>query len=129
MVNDTYGHEIGDMILKMVADRLLKIVRDADTVSRIGGDEFLIIQTEVDDNAAATRMAEKILCQLAEPFDLGGITLKIEVSIGISLFPTHGDNLKTLMRMADSAMYKTKARGKRNYTFYRPPVARKQKNT
>lgn len=120
-VNDTYGHIVGDMILKVVAQRLLKNVRKADTVGRLGGDEFLIIQTEVYDNAAAARVAEKILHHLADPFELGGNKIKIGASIGIAIYPTHGNDFKDLVKMADSAMYETKAGGKQNFTFFQPP--------
>ena len=121
-VNDTYGHLVGDMVLKMVAQRLLKIVRKADTVGRIGGDEFLIIQTEVHNNADATLVADKILHQLAEPFELGGNTIRIGGSIGIAMYPTHGDDLQILIQKADHAMYETKVKGKQNYTFFQPRV-------
>lgn len=116
-VNDIHGHKVGDIILKMVAQRLLKLVRKADTVARIGGDEFLLIQTEVYDHTAAANVAKKILSQLAEPFDLAGKTIQIGVSIGIAMYPTHGDNLQTLIKTADNAMYQTKGMGKQSYTF------------
>ena len=121
-VNDTYGHLVGDMVLKMVAQRLLKIVRKADTVGRIGGDEFLIIQTEVNNNADAALVADKILHQMAEPFKLDGNTIRIGGSIGIAMYPTHGDNLQALIKKADNAMYETKVMGKQNYTFFQPQV-------
>jgi len=116
-VNDIYGHEVGNMVLKMVTKRLLKIVRKADTVARIGGDEFLIIQTEVSDNATVAYVADKILCQLAEPFELAGNIIKIGASIGIAMYPTHGDSLQDLIKKADNAMYTTKGLGKQSYTF------------
>jgi diguanylate cyclase (GGDEF)-like protein/PAS domain S-box-containing protein len=116
-VNDSYGHETGDKILKMVAKRLLQIVRKADTVARIGGDEFLIIQTEVNDRAAAAHLAGKIVQQLSAPFDLDGNEIKIGASIGISMYPAHGDNSRELIKKADDAMYRTKSLGKRGYSF------------
>jgi len=116
-VNDIYGHEVGDMVLKMVAQRLLNIVRKADTVARIGGDEFLIIQTEACDNLSAAHVAEKILLQMTEPFEFGGIKIKIGASIGIAMYPAHGDDLQTLIKEADKAMYTTKGSGKQSYTF------------
>ncbi len=121
-VNDTYGHLVGDMVLKMVAQRLLKVIRKADTVGRIGGDEFLVIQTEVNNNADAALVADKILHQLAEPFELDGNTIRIGGSIGIAMYPTHGDNLQALIKKADNAMYETKVLGKQNYTFSQPQV-------
>ncbi|MDD2468391.1 MAG: diguanylate cyclase [Desulfobulbus sp.] len=116
-VNDIYGHLVGDMVLKMVAQRLLKIVREADTVARIGGDEFLILLTEVYDHAAVVHVADKILHQLIAPFDLVGNEIKIGASIGIAMYPTNGDNIDLLIKKADSAMYKTKSLGKQGYTF------------
>jgi diguanylate cyclase (GGDEF)-like protein len=116
-VNDVYGHVAGDMVLKMVARRLLKIVREADTVARIGGDEFLILQTEVNDHATVVHVVDKILQQLAAPFDLVGNEIKIGASIGIAIYPTHGDNIDLLIQKADNAMYQTKSHGKQSYTF------------
>jgi len=121
-VNDIYGHIVGDMVLKMVAQRLSKIVRKADTVCRVGGDEFLIIQTEVYDNADAAHFADKILCQLNDPFELEGNILKIGASIGIAMYPTHGNDLQALIKNADNAMYATKVMGKQNYTFFKPQI-------
>jgi diguanylate cyclase (GGDEF)-like protein len=105
------------MALKLVSQRLLKLVRQADTVARIGGDEFLIIQTEVRENAAVTNLAEKILQRLADPFNLAGNLIKIGASIGISMYPSDGDNIQLLIKKADKAMYKAKSRGKQNYSF------------
>ena len=121
-VNDTYGHMAGDNVLKMVAQRLLKMVRKADTVGRIGGDEFLVILTEVTDNANAALVADKILRQLSEPFELDENKIKIGGSIGIAMFPAHGDDLQVLINKADNAMYETKVMGKQNYTFFKPQV-------
>lgn len=120
-VNDTYGHLAGDLVLKTVAERLVNNVRKADIVGRLGGDEFLVIQTEVHDNTAAACVAEKILRQLAEPFALGGNTIRIGASIGIAIFPTQGSSLNDLIKLADRAMYEAKARGKHNYQFFHPP--------
>jgi diguanylate cyclase (GGDEF)-like protein len=116
-VNDSFGHEAGDKILKMVAQRLLKTVRKADTVARIGGDEFLVIQTEVNDKEAAAHVANKIVQQLAVPFDLEGNEILIGASIGIAMYPAHGDNSRDLIKRADNAMYLTKTFGKCGYSF------------
>jgi diguanylate cyclase (GGDEF)-like protein/PAS domain S-box-containing protein len=116
-VNDSFGHDAGDKILKMVAQRLLKTVRKSDTVARIGGDEFLIIQTEVNDKAAAANVANKIVQQLALPFDLEGNEILIGASIGIAMYPAHGDTSRDLIKKADNAMYLTKTLGKRGYSF------------
>jgi diguanylate cyclase (GGDEF)-like protein len=116
-VNDSFGHEAGDKILQMAAHRLLETVRESDTVARIGGDEFLVIQTEVKDKADAAHVADKIVEQLSAPFDLDGNEITIGASIGIAMYPTHGDNSKDLTSKADNAMYRTKALGKRGHSF------------
>jgi diguanylate cyclase (GGDEF)-like protein len=116
-VNDSFGHEAGDRLLKMVAKRLLETVRKSDTVARIGGDEFLIIQTEVKDKAAAARVAEKIVDRISEPFNLDGNEILIGASIGISMYPANGESSRELIKKADNAMYRTKFLGKRGYTF------------
>ena len=116
-VNDSLGHEMGDKILQMAAERLLATVRKADTVARIGGDEFLVILTEIDDKAAAANVADKIVQQLSAPFNLDGHEIRIGASIGIAMYPTHGDNSRDLIKKADNAMYRTKTLGKKGYTF------------
>lgn len=116
-VNDCYGHEAGDRILKMVGQRLLKTVRKADTVARIGGDEFLVIQTEVSDRSAAALVAEKIVENLSAPFMLDGNTISIGASLGIAMYPADGDTSRELIQKADNAMYKAKSLGKRGYAF------------
>lgn len=116
-VNDTYGHETGDLLLKMVADRLTQSLRETDTVARIGGDEFLVIQTEVPHRYAAANVAEKIVKNIRMPFHLEGNEIEIGASIGIAIYPEHGDNSSVLIKKADNAMYYTKKIGKNNYTF------------
>ena len=116
-VNDIYGHMAGDMVLKTVAQRLSSILRKADTVARIGGDEFLIIQTEVSDTSEVVLVADKILHQFAAPFNLAGMEIQIGASIGIAMYPAHGNNIQFLIKKADEAMYKAKSLGKRGYTF------------
>ncbi len=116
-VNDSLGHDCGDELLKLVAKRLLQNLRDADTVARIGGDEFLIIQTEVAHRFAAANVADKIVKQLARPFHLDGKEVTIGASIGIALYPEHGVDSRVLLKKADDAMYYTKGIGKNGYTF------------
>lgn len=117
VVNDSYGHDYGDELLKLVAERLLRNLRQADTVARIGGDEFLIIQTEVPHRFAAANVADKIVKQLATPFLLKDKEITIGASIGIALFPEHGESSRELLKKADDAMYYTKRIGKNGYTF------------
>ncbi len=119
-VNDLHGHIVGDSVLKSVAQRLLKIVRASDTVCRIGGDEFLLIQTEVYGPADAAHVADKILKELSDAIEVKGNTIQIGASIGISMYPADGSDLQTLIKNADNAMYAAKALGKQNYTFFQP---------
>jgi diguanylate cyclase (GGDEF)-like protein/PAS domain S-box-containing protein len=107
-INDTHGHETGDQLLECIAARLVNCVRETDTVCRRGGDEFLILLAEIDGRRDATRMTEKILAALAEPFALEGATVSVGVSIGISVFPVDGGDAATMLRSADTAMYRAK---------------------
>nr|WP_306793069.1 GGDEF domain-containing protein [Desulfopila inferna] len=116
-VNDSHGHDIGDQVLQEVADRLEESLRQADTVARIGGDEFLVIQTEVPHRLAAAKVAGKIVQKVSEPIIIGGNEITIGASIGIAVYPQDGEESRVLMKKADDAMYYTKRIGKNNYTF------------
>lgn len=116
-VNDLHGHEFGDKVLKQVAERLVGGLRQNDTVARIGGDEFLVIQSEITNRSATTKVAEKIVLNISEPFVMEGIEICIGASIGISIYPEHGDDIKVLLKKADDAMYYSKRKGKNSYTF------------
>ncbi|MGO9379232.1 MAG: diguanylate cyclase domain-containing protein [Dissulfurispiraceae bacterium] len=116
-VNDKYGHEAGDILLKEVGKRLVSSVRKADTVARIGGDEFLMVITELQSPDIAALIAGKILQSMSEPFDLDGKHSTVGASIGISLYPNHGDDVDSLIKQADKAMYAIKHSGKNGYTF------------
>jgi diguanylate cyclase (GGDEF)-like protein len=113
-VNDTYGHAVGDLLLQGVADRLRSCLRESDTAARIGGDEFVVLLFTVQQEADAMRVAEKILQTLNEPFDVGGHHLNISASIGVAIYPGHGQNLDDLTRNADAAMYTVKKHGSGN---------------
>ncbi len=116
-INDTYGHEAGDIVLKVVGKRLLACVRNVDTVARIGGDEFSVILSSVQDPADAVTVAQKIIHQIAEVIPLNATTTcTVGISIGISLYPDNGTELDILMGAADDAMYESKAAGKNTYT-------------
>lgn len=107
-INDSLGHAQGDAVLQTVAERLQGVVREADTVARLGGDEFAILLHEPRDVGAVTAVAGKLLETLAEPVYLGGQVLHLGASLGITLYPEHGDNANLLMRRADLAMYEAK---------------------
>jgi diguanylate cyclase (GGDEF)-like protein/PAS domain S-box-containing protein len=117
-VNDTLGHEIGDLLLKQVAQRLQDSVRASDTVARIGGDEFVVLLPAIEAEQDATVVAEKILQALNRPFEVAGHQLAISVSIGIAAYPEHGDNEKLLLINADIAMYHAKNSGRNGYRFF-----------
>jgi diguanylate cyclase (GGDEF)-like protein/PAS domain S-box-containing protein len=121
-VNDTMGHAIGDMLLKEATERLQHCVRASDTVSRIGGDEFVVLLPSVESELDAMRVAEKILHALNRPFSISGQQLQISSSIGVAVYPDHGSDEKTLSRKADAAMYFAKERGGNNVRLYQPKM-------
>lgn len=110
MVNDDHGHGVGDLLLQAVAARLREAVRESDTVGRIGGDEFVVLLPTVGSRSDAQVVAGKIRESLAHPFPVSGHTLNISASIGIAVFPDHGDDEDSLRKAADDAMYAAKAR-------------------
>lgn len=118
IINDTLGHNLGDLLLKEVAQRLLHCLRDSDTLARMGGDEFTIILTNIESTDNATIVAEKVLDSLSGPFFLAGRELFISASIGISLYPSDGTDVETLVKNADTAMYRAKEQGRNMYQLY-----------
>lgn len=116
-VNDCYGHAAGDELLKQVADRLRVAVRETDTVARVGGDEFVIIQTDVAHWSMVALVAERILNAFGRPFELEGQSVEIGTSMGIALTPEHGQTVDDLLKKADSALYKSKLVSGNHYTF------------
>ncbi|MBW4518805.1 MAG: CHASE2 domain-containing protein [Scytolyngbya sp. HA4215-MV1] len=114
-INDTLGHDAGDLLLKNVAQRLTNCLRGSDTVARLGGDEFTIILSGIKDEQDAIRVAEKILSALSQSFQLGQHTIQVTTSIGISLYPFNGEEMDVLIKSADVAMYQAKERGKNRY--------------
>ncbi|MDY6905241.1 MAG: EAL domain-containing protein [Thermodesulfobacteriota bacterium] len=118
LVNDSLGHVVGDRMLKLVADRIQRCLREEDTLSRFGGDEFTLLLPEINSQKDAAIVAEKILGQLERPFNVDGHELFISASIGISFYPETGTTTEALFQGADIAMYNVKARGKNNYQLY-----------
>ena len=110
-INDTFGHAEGDAVLVALGRRLRASVREADTVGRVGGDEFLVVLHEVDGRDGALRVADKILRALVEPIVIEGRAHRVGCSIGVALYPEHGDDADTLTNRADTAMYAAKATG------------------
>jgi len=114
-VNDTFGHEAGDYILVEVALRIKKIIRDSDTACRIGGDEFLVILSEVESVAYIDDVCARIITKISEPLVFQGNQLSVGVSIGSAYYPKHGDSGEKLKKIADELMYKVKKKGKNGY--------------
>lgn len=117
-INDSLGHPVGDELLEKVAERLKAQVREEDTVARLGGDEFVIVVEQLADERDAERVACKILEALRAPFQLKNHELVISASIGISLSPMDGDDVATLIKHADLAMYRAKEKGRDNFQFF-----------
>ncbi|MFQ5472309.1 MAG: EAL domain-containing protein, partial [Dehalococcoidia bacterium] len=117
-VNDTAGHGKGDELLQSVGQRLTKVVRDGDTVSRLGGDEFTVLLPGISQVEDAAEVAERILEEFRGPWVLDGYTFHLTISIGIGLYPDDGEDAKTLLTNADTALYRAKAQGRDNFQFY-----------
>jgi len=117
-INDTLGHEIGDKLLQALAERFSVSVREGDTVARFGGDEFVVLLDDVASEKDIGALAQKVIEMLAPPFEIGGQSLYITASIGVSLYPNDGEDSTTLLKNADIAMYRAKDLGKNTYQFY-----------
>ena len=118
-INDTLGHEAGDMILKTVGSRLTSIVRASDVVARVGGDEFAIALGDISNVEDVKQVAKTIIKEVNEQCPYKDESCHVGVSIGISFFPEHGDEISQLMSLADEAMYDVKKLGKNNYSIYK----------
>lgn len=119
-VNDTWGHRLGDLLLRAVAERMKPRVRAADTIGRIGGDEFVVLLTDLEEPDAALQVAEELRQALAQPFVIEGHELSISASIGIALYPDHGADAEELSRHADLAMYRAKQDGRDRLNLFTP---------
>lgn len=117
-INDTHGHAVGDAILQAAARRLESVVRHSDTVSRYGGDEFLVLMSEVSQAADAALIAAKILSTFAAPNQVGEHMISLSASIGIAVYPEDGEDAPTLITRADAAMYRVKKRAGGSFQFY-----------
>jgi len=127
-VNDTLGHGMGDLLLKEAALRLSRCVRETDSVSRLGGDEFTIILSRLDSADCVERITQDILQKLLEPFQLGIESAYVSASIGITLYPVDAGELETLIKNADQAMYAAKEQGRNRYQYFTPSMQETAQN-
>lgn len=117
-VNDEQGHDVGDKVLKQVANRISKLINKNDIIARLGGDEFALIIEDIKDRQVVSMLAEKIVKSVNKPYHVGDHDNFISNSIGISIYPDDATNLETLLKHSDIAMYKAKDEGRGNYQFY-----------
>jgi len=122
LVNDSMGHQAGDMLLLEVAGRLRECVRESDIVARLGGDEFVVVVTGLSAAKIAAPIAEKIVRSLGQPYSLGDSVVHSSSSVGISIFPNDGDDSATLMKTADMALHHAKNQGRSNFQFFTPEM-------
>ena len=111
-INDTFGHDAGDILLKTVAGRLAATVHEEDTVARLGGDEFIVVLWHVSGNDVAATVASKVIEAVSQPYEIEGHTVSITISAGVGVYPVHGEDADTLMKSADLALYEAKRAGK-----------------
>ena len=123
-INDNLGHKIGDELLKVTAERLIGCVKEGDTVSRFGGDEFIVLLTEMDSIQDVIKVVEPISNVLSEPYELDSRELHVTSSIGVAIYPDDGENTDTLLKHADIAMYKAKDNGRNSFQLYSPEMNR-----
>jgi two-component system cell cycle response regulator len=121
-VNDTLGHDVGDKLLNMVAARMAAAVRQEDTVARLGGDEFVIALWELIHADGLARLVSKVIQAVSQPYVINGHTVSVTTSVGVSIYPTHGDDADTLMKNADLALYEAKRAGKNDYRIATRPL-------
>ncbi|MEH6472429.1 MAG: EAL domain-containing protein [Halopseudomonas sp.] len=117
-VNDSFGHSVGDELLKVIAERLVGEVRENDTVTRLGGDEFTVIISELVQIGSTTTLVERMLKRINEPINLAGQQLHVGASIGIALYPDDGEDAETLIKHADMAMYQAKEQGRNAFHYF-----------
>ena len=127
-VNDRLGHGVGDVLLKMVAGRLVSTVREADTVARLGGDEFIIVLWHISGIDDAAKVALKVIEAVSQSYDIEGSAVNITTSVGVSLCPVHGEDADTLIKSADLALFEAKRAGKNAYRVCVLNAAEKMKS-
>lgn len=126
-INDSYGHAAGDLVLRSVAERLLPILRESDTLARFGGDEFVILQPVVNGESDSADLAEKIVAGMQAPFEINGVDRVVHTSIGVALYPHDGSTAEELMDRADQALYRAKRAGRNGWQFFSEPTLHRRK--
>jgi diguanylate cyclase (GGDEF)-like protein len=121
-INDTLGHAIGDILIQRVSQRLKTCLRDCDIIARWGGDEFTLLLPKIQNQEELKNIAERILSVLTVGFEIDNNHLYVSASMGIAIYPYHGENEETLIKHADAALYKAKFEGRNNYQFYHPAI-------
>ncbi len=122
LINDTVGHDSGDFVLRQVAGRLRHCLREADLLSRFGGDEFAVLLREIDDPEAARATAQRVLAAVAQPYEVNSEKYHLSASVGISIYPGDSPDATALLRNAELAMYRAKDQGKNNFQFHSPQM-------
>src|SRR4051812_20426151 len=122
LINDTFGHNRGDQLLQTMSHRMLACVRETDTVVRLGGDEFVLLLSGTERGEAVSQVVQRVLHAIARPSRIEGRELAVSCSVGVSIFPRDGRDVQTLLRNADTAMYKAKEYGRNNFQFYSPEM-------
>ena len=122
LINDTFGHNRGDQLLQTMSHRMLACVRETDTVVRLGGDEFVLLLSGTERGEAVSQVVQRVLHAIARPSRIEGRELSVSCSVGVSIFPRDGRDVQTLLRNADTAMYKAKEYGRNNFQFYSPEM-------
>jgi len=117
-VNDTFGHSVGDLLLRAIAEKLIRQIRKGDTVARMGGDEFMLIFADLKQTDDVNTITEKILEDFQAHVTINNHIISITTSIGIAVYPDHGGDVDTLVKNADIAMYEAKKAGENQYQFY-----------
>jgi diguanylate cyclase (GGDEF)-like protein len=121
-INDNFGHDAGDELLKEISARLVNTLRKTDTICRMGGDEFAVLITDVSATEMIDEVAQRIVLAVGKTFTLQGVEQKIGASLGIAIYPEDGETLDILIKHADTAMYEVKKIGRNNYLYYQPTI-------
>lgn len=126
-INDTFGHSVGDILLRMVSSRLEHLVRESDTVARLGGDEFAIVQLDVEDPANIRQLAERLVNEVSQPYHINKHLLEVGASVGIATYPADGTTAEAVFEKADNALYRAKDGGRNNYRLFADDLAPDEK--